>query len=574
MPFSYRCPMLMLSIALTGLSGLNAAVAAPSPGDLDFIRGQQDQLLDEQRRRLEDLKALPGTPATPTAVVAPDDARCFLIKTIEFKGADALSASEREHLLKPYIGQCLGVPQLNALIKAVTDHYVEKGLVTSRAYLPQQDLSSGHLQVLVVEGTLEGVKASEGSQLSERELAMTFPGQLGVPVNLREIEQLLEQLNRLPSNQAQMELVPGTQVGGSSVLVNNAPKKPWRVNLSRNNEGQKSTGEQQWGAGFEWDSPLGLADQLVLRGAHDAISDHQKISKNAMLNYSLPWGWWIFSYAYSESEYRSLAQGNGFDFKQTGDSENHQLRAERVVYRDALSKTSVNVGVSHLRTNNYIEDSRLAVSSNRLSELQLGINHGRRVGSAFVNADLGVQNGIGVFDAQRNNQHRDQFGNLTATPDYRKYTATLSYLQPFKLWGESFSFSSLATGQRSEDVLFSAQRMSLGGLSSVRGYKDQTLSGDSGGYWRNDLRWSRPVTWGWLNPVLSEYGTSLGYDQGVIRHDRYNESVHGRVSSNSLEVFAKGQYLSTSVTLAHSLERPNVITEREAPIYFRMDFFL
>ncbi|NWA46666.1 ShlB/FhaC/HecB family hemolysin secretion/activation protein, partial [Pseudomonas reactans] len=122
----------------------------------------------------------------------------------------------------------------------------------------------------------------------------------------------------------------------------------------------------------------------------------------------------------------------------------------------------------------------------RISEAQFGINHGRRIGGAFVNVDLGMQDGIGAFDAQGN--HDPKPGQADAR--YRKYTATLSYLQPFKLWGESFSFSSLMTGQRSEDVLFSSQRMSLGGQSSIRGYKDQTLSGDSGGYWRNDLRWT------------------------------------------------------------------------------------
>ena len=147
-------------------------------------------------------------------------------------------------------------------------------------------------------------------------------------------------------------------------------------------------------------------------------------------------------------------------------------------------------------------------------------------------------------------------------------------MQPFKLWGESLSFTSMVTGQRSEDALFSPQRISLGGSASVRGYKDQQLSGDSGGYWRNDLRWSRPVTLDWLRPVLTDYGTTLGYDQGVIRHGRYNREAIGRVSSNSLELFARGRNFSTSVTFARSLERPDVLTEREAPIYFRMDFFL
>ena len=559
-----------LCLALLCLSPLNPAYAATNPGDTDLIRDRQDRLLDEQRRRLEELKELPGKAAKPAQPVAPADARCFPIKDIELKGADSLTAGEKARLLKPFLDQCLGVTQLNELLKVITDHYIEKGLVTSRAYLPQQDLSAGHLKVLVVEGKLEGLKGADGSKLSDRELGMAFPGKTGELVNLREIEQMVDQLNRLPSNQAQMELSPGKAVGGSEVLVKNTPQTPWRAGLSRSNDGQRSTSEQQWGTTFDWDSPLGLADQLNLRGGHDAVSDHQHTSNNAMLNYSLPWGWWDFTYTYSQSEYRSQAQSNGFNFKQTGDSENHQLRVERVIHRDAVSKTSLSTGLSYLRTNNFIEDSKLALSSNRISEAQFGINHGRRIGSAFVNLDLGMQEGIGLLDAQGNGHP----GPGEPDARYRKYTGTVSYLQPFKVWGESFSFSSLMTGQRSEDVLFSPQRTSLGGQSSIRGYKDQSLSGDSGGYWRNDLRWSRPVSLEWLRPVFAEYGTSLGYDQGVISGNRYNGDQHGRMSSDSVELFARGQHVAASVTFAHSLERPDALAEREAPIYFRLDFFL
>ena len=567
-----RTRYFLCTLLLSYLSA-NSALAAPTPGDQDLIRDRQNRLLEEQRRRLEELQDLPGKSNQPQAPAQPADTRCFPIQDIELKGADSLSAADRNRLLKPYIGQCLGVTQLNELLKVITDDYIAKGRVTSRAYLPQQDLSSGHLQVLVVEGKLEGIKGAQGSTVTDRELAMAFPGKVGEALNLREVEQLVDQLSRLPSKQAQMELTPGSQIGGSEVLVKNQPQKPWRASLSRNNDGQKSTGEQQWGAGLEWDSPLGLADQLILRGGHDAISDHQKTSKNSMLYYNVPWGWWNFSYTYSESEYRAPGDLDGYKYKQTGDSQNHQLRAERVVHRDDVSKTSVNVGLTHLRTNNYFNDERLDVSSNRLSEFQVGINHGRRIGSAFVNLDVGMQNGTGAFDAQKDDQERIR-GNLTPTPRYRKYTATVSYLQPFTLWGESLSFSSLATGQRSEDVLYPAQRMSLGGSYSVRGFKDQQLTGDSGGYWRNEVRWARPVTLDWMRPAFAEYGASVGYDQGVIRNDRYNDDQHGRVSSNSLELFARGKNVSTSVTFAHSLERPGVMTEREAPIYFRLDFYL
>ncbi|KRD02573.1 MULTISPECIES: ShlB/FhaC/HecB family hemolysin secretion/activation protein [Pseudomonas] len=547
-----------------------AATPQNAPGITDLIRDRQDRLLEEQQRRLEELKDLPGKAAAPATPATPVDTRCFAINTIELGGADALSEGERTDLIKPYLGQCLGVPQLNAVLKVITDRYLAKGLVTSRAYLLQQDLSSGNLKIQVVEGKLESLKAAEGSGITDRQLTMSFPGKQGDLLNLREIEQMVDQLNRLPSNQAQMELAPGKAVGGSDVLVKNTAQKPWRVGLSRHNGGQRSTGEQQWGASLDWDNPLGLADQFSLRGGHDAVSDHQKTSRNSMLSYSLPFGWWNLSYSYIDSEYRSRAEANNFKFKQTGDSQTHQLRLERVIHRDALSKTSLNTGIAYLRTNNFIEDSKLALSSNRLSEAQVGINHGRRIGGSFLNVDLGMQNGIGAFDAQAN--HDPKPGQPDAR--YRKYTATVSYLYPFKLWGESFSFSSLMTGQHSEDVLFSPQRMSLGGQSSIRGYKDQMLAGDSGGYWRNDLRWSRPVTWAWMQPVFIEYGTSLGYDQGVISHGRYNAEQHGRMSSNSVELFARGKNVAASVTFAHSLERPEAITDREAPIYFRLDFFL
>lgn len=460
------------------LNALNPALAAsaPTPGETDLIRERQDRLLEEQRKRLDDLQELPGKQSLPAAPTAPAETRCFNIQHIEIKGADHLSEADRQQLTRPFLGKCLGVSQLNELLKVITDLYLDRGMVTTRAYLPQQDLSGGNLSILVVEGKLEGLKAEDGSGLSSRELAMSFPGSEGAMLNLREIEQMVDQLNRLPANHAQMELTPGKEVGGSQVLVKNTPSAPWQASLSRNNNGQKSTGEQQGSIGLEWDSPLGLSDQLMLRGGHDLVSDHTSTSKNAFLYYNLPWGWWNFSYSYSQSDYRSEAQANGFSFKQTGDSENHQLRAERVIYRDALSKTSLNVGLAYLRSNNYIEDSHIDVSSNRLSEAQFGINHGRRIGSAFINIDLGMQDGIGAFGSQSDDR------TSSSQPDarYRKYTGTLSYLQPFKLWDESLSFSSLMTGQHSEDVLFSPQRMSLGGLSSIRGYKDQTLSGDLG----------------------------------------------------------------------------------------------
>ncbi|MDP5793869.1 ShlB/FhaC/HecB family hemolysin secretion/activation protein, partial [Pseudomonas aeruginosa] len=44
---------------------------------------------------------------------------------------------------------------------------------------------------------------------------------------------------------------------------------------------------------------------------------------------------------------------------------------------------AMSLGLSHQRTNNYVEDTRLEDQSTRITETQLGFNHGRRIGSGF-----------------------------------------------------------------------------------------------------------------------------------------------------------------------------------------------
>lgn len=123
------------------------------------------------------------------------------------KGADHLSTADQERLVAPYRDQCLSVAQINTLLKAITHHYLERGYVTTRAYLPAQELASGQLIIVIVEGRLESLDSS--ALASSRELAMAFPGATGEVLNLRELEQLVDQLSRLPSRQVELELSPG-----------------------------------------------------------------------------------------------------------------------------------------------------------------------------------------------------------------------------------------------------------------------------------------------------------------------------------------------------------------------------
>ena len=558
---AYGCALLILCYATGSLAQTQL------PLDRELARERQERLLQEQQRRLEELQALPRGELSEPSVTADDSADCLQVYSVELKGAHSLSERQRAKLLKPFLGQCLTADDLNRLLSAITQAYLDRGYITTRAYLPPQDLPDAVLQIQVIEGRLEGVDGGDLS--SPLETSMGSPAKVGERLNLRELEQWVDQLSRLPSREISLELTPGKEVGGSRVLLQGQKLKPWRVALNRHNDGQRSTGEQQWGLSFAWDSPLGLADQLSIRGSGDTVSDRYKHSASHGLSYSLPYGWWTFNYFYNHSYYRTKAQAQGFSFVLDGVSTSQALTAERVVHRDRVSKTALGFGLSHVRSRNYLDNQRLDISSQRLTEQQISFNHGRRMGSAFINVDLSYQRGIGALDAQGAGHPRS--GEPVAR--YNKYTLAASYLHPFQLFGERFSFDSVFSGQRSEDVLFSPQRLSLGGLYSIRGFKEQSVAGDSGYYLRNQLRWTRPVVWEWLRPIVQEYSLTAAYDMGAIRGDKYNQAQSGRLTSQAFEFSAHGQHVAGSITAAHTLSRPNAIERKERPIYFRFDVF-
>lgn len=555
----------LLGMAL--LSGQLLAAPQSLPGDRELARERQQQLLEQQRRRLDDLQNLPGETVEQPGPALADDGQCITFTQITLEGTTLLSDAQRQALLLPWHGGCLGVAQLNELLKDITDHYLHRGYVITRAYLPQQDLNSGELKVIVVEGRLEGLDSS--SLASPLESAMAFPGTVGDVLDLRELEQWVDQLARLPSRHPQLELVPGQTVGGSRVSLKGERSKPWRASANRNNHGDTSTGRQQAGIGLEWDSPLGLADQLSLRANRDAVSDRWRHSESQSLFYSLPYGWWTFNFSHSQSEYRTRNNASGFVFGLSGDTSSQQLRGERVLHRDNLGKTSLNFGLSHLRTRNYLEDTLLRTSSHRITESQLGFNHGRRIGNAFVNLDAGWQQGIGALDAQRDLSTR----RGAPTSRYQKYTLTLSYQQSIRWLGQYWTVDSLATGQHAEDELYGPQRLSVGGLGAVRGFQVQNLSGNSGGYWRSQVRWRHPVAWEPLRPWVHEVGVGFGYDVGVISRGPHNPDVAGRLSGNAWELSARGTHLAASLVFARSLESPAVVEHREHPLYARIDLF-
>ena len=544
--------------ALAGVTLLvsGAALAAPlSPADRNTIQQQQQQLLDENQRQREELErsAIVPRPVTPDDAFTPQGP-CFVIRRIELSGATLLSPSAKNRLTAPWINQCLDMARLTRLTDAVSDWYISRGYITSRAFLTEQDLSGGVLHLAVLEGKLQHIRL-EG--VPDRTLKMTFPGLEGKILNLRDIEQGMEQLNRVRQRPVEIEILPGDRQGYSVVNLTATPEFPLSGSVSFDNSGQKSTGTGQLNGALYGNNLLGLADKWFISGGRSSDFSNSKDAQNFAAGVSIPYGYGLLDYSYSWSNYLSTIDNNGYFWRSTGDTETHRLTGSWVLFRNGDIKTGVSAGITHRINRNYLDDVLLATSSRKLSSLSLGINHTQKIASGVATLNPTFTQGVPWFGAEDDS---DKQGDVPKA-EFRKWSLNGSFQRPLadKLWWLTSVYF-----QWSPDRLYGSERLTLGGETSVRGFKEQYISGDNGGYWRNELNWSL-----FTLPGIGDVGVLAAIDGGWLKKDGLDRYASGTLWGTALGLTATNRWYSSQFTVGTPVDYPDWLAPDHLVMYYR-----
>lgn len=544
--------------ALAGVTLLvsGAALAAPlSPADRNTIQQQQQQLLDENQRQREELErsAIVPRPVTPDDASTPQGP-CFVIRRIELSGATLLSPSAKNRLTAPWINQCLDMARLTRLTDAVSDWYISRGYITSRAFLTEQDLSGGVLHLAVLEGKLQDIRL-EG--VPDRTLKMTFPGLEGKILNLRDIEQGMEQLNRVRQRPVEIEILPGNRQGYSVVNLTATPEFPLSGSVSFDNSGQKSTGTGQLTGALYGNNLLDLADKWFISGGRSSDFSNSKDAQNFAAGVSIPYGYGLLDYSYSWSNYLSTIDNNGYLWRSTGDTETHRLTGSWVLFRNGEIKTGVSAGITHRINRNYLDDVLLATSSRKLSSVSLGINHTQKIASGVATLNPTFTQGVPWLGAEDDN---DKQGDVPKA-EFRKWSLNGSFQRPVadKLWWLTSVYF-----QWSPDRLYGSERLTLGGETSVRGFKEQYISGDNGGYWRNELNWSL-----FTLPWVGDVGVLAAIDGGWLKKDGQDRYASGTLWGTALGLTATNRGYSSQFTVGTPVDYPDWLAPDHLVIYYR-----
>ncbi|MEC5343326.1 ShlB/FhaC/HecB family hemolysin secretion/activation protein [Brenneria populi] len=528
------------------------AIDDVTPADRDTLEQRQKALLEQARQQRESLEnaADLNIPAT-TATTA--DGPCFPVHHLAFSDATHLPAGDKADLRRRYQNRCLNLTDINHAVRETTNHYLTHGYITSRAYLQEQDLAGGTLTISVSEGTLEAIELDGETPPA---LDMAFPGLTGRILNLRDLEQGMEQLNRLPSQQITIDIQPGKQPGSAIAVLKRAPHTlPVEFSIAADNSGQKSTGREQLSASLALDNPLRLADRWWLTAGRDGAFSHRYGSRALSGGLSLPYGYWTLAYQYAWNDFfQPIPIGNNA-YPYTGQSAAHRLSINNTLYRDGKQKLALEGALNRRRTENRLAGERLGVNSPTLSSASVGLNYSASLAGGYFTFNPVLSRGLRAWSAT------NDAGELPRA-EFRKLALSASYFYPL---APSLYFLASAYGQTTPDNLYAGERISLGGEYSVRGFKEQTLTGNRGLYWRNELNWSFATL-----PLLGDLSLTAALDSGWIA-GQTGQADGGNMTGAALGLSAASRRINQAISLGVPLHFPHELHPDNAAVYWQVN---
>lgn len=273
---------------------------------------------------------------------------------------------------------------------------------------------------------------------------------------------------------------------------------------------------------------------------------------------SLPYGRLLLDYIYSYNDYLSTLDNNGYQWRSSGDSETHRLNASWLLFRNGEMKTSAMAGVSHYTSHNRLDDILIQSASRRLSSLLMGVSHTRKFAGGVATLNPVYTQGMPWFGAE------DDSGKGQDAPkaEFRKWSVSGSFQKP--LSGRMVWLTS-AYGQWSPDTLYGNERLTLGGEASVRGFKEQYLSGDNGGYWRNELSYTL-----FTLPVLGDISAVTAIDGGWLRDDSPDHYASGTLWGAAAGLNSTSRHLSSQFTVGTPLHYPDWMGPDHVIFYYRL----
>ncbi len=494
---SARWGAAVISVVLLSTAA-TAQVSSPADREQARIRAQQ-QAAERAAREAAPVATIERAAPAPLGPF-PVEASCFTVRDIVVENAGRAKLHWVSGFVAQYRGRCVGTAGLDYIIRSLQGAFIERGLVTTRAGLPEQDLASGTLRIVVVPGVVEDIRVNKTGRT--KAWGRATPVGRGDLLDLRALEQGLEQMRSVPGRAVAVDIVPGDAPGQSVLDVTVDQARPIAGSLSINNFAGERVGRYQGSAQIAELGQLGFSE--VISAYYNRRTDSPGVpadSRGIGGSISVPAGWWTFNASGSANRYSQTVNGEVSSFGTRGTLDRVAIGAERVFYRDQTTKDSISVGLAQRWGRNFINDVEIGIQRQDLTDLEVRLIDRRTFGAARFDGSVGVRFGLGIFGAQKQPDDRP---DALPSARYRIVSADFGLFVPL---GQGFidGYRAEFHGQVSDRNLFGSDLIQIGGPYTIRGLDTDTAElGRDGFYLRQEL--GARITDGFRPYVLFDMG--------------------------------------------------------------------
>jgi hemolysin activation/secretion protein len=557
-------------ILLSSVMGINCnALAAPDPNEIleqqeSIIRQKEQEItakraeLELQRQSKQQMTTLHKQTGNLDVFQLPEEEKSFEIEQFYLK-ADKFAYKFYwiNDYLSQFDGQKIGVQGINMLMNKINTEIVDRGYVTTRVYIEEQDLSRGKMFLTLAPGTIASIRFADPNTWGTYGNAL--PMGRGSLLNIRDIEQGVDQLKHIPSQDADIKIEPAAEMGQSNLVIHVKRTKPWSLVLTLDDSGTKETGKMQMSTALELDQIFSANDLFYVSWNEDAAQAGETKGMRAdSIYYSIPFGNESITYSHSNNDYHQTVTNAVIPFKSSGEFASDQLGISHLLQRNQTSKTDLEFDIIHKKRRSYINGTEIEVQRQETTAVQTGISHRQYVGKSVLDASIKWQKGVPWFKAVAGPTD-DMEGE--ATTQYNLYLLGLNVTAPVDFGNFTGQYNLSIRGQKADDRIYGSEFFSIGGRYSVRGFDgEQTLSAEDGIVVRNELRF----------PLVPNHQFYTAIDYGKVYGPSTEYLVGTELVGGAIGFRGKISALQYDVSVGWPLKKPEGFTTEKQVYGFQL----
>ncbi len=390
-------------------------------------------------------------------------------------------------------GVTLGM--IETVADTITNFYREKGFILAKAYIPQQKVRDGVVNLTLLLGELGEITVENRKRVSDNLVARAFKRDLNKPVTSWKVEESLYLINDIPGLSAQGFFSPGSQVGDTRLSLNITEEKYYSFNMRTDNHGSESTSENRAYVDAFLHNPLGIGDELYLAVLNSYSPD---AATYGSIRYSLNlWNPRVSaSIGASTNDFVSFDIAAGQRIAITGESSVADASLSYKIKRSRVKNYSVSLSFMDItsetgtRFQSEIDTGNIDETAEDVQKVSLNFNFDILV-ERWQHLYLGS---VGVHSAQVESPDPTSDQNVILSEDEAFFSYNISMLSfpevPFTNYKTRVLLKS--AGQYSGKALSNLNQMSFTGPTRARGFSVNGLQADDGIFIGVDWLFSLP----------------------------------------------------------------------------------